>query len=136
MRKINLIYGHNGRNFIFIDEIDNLFCLIFDTFSCRNYKNDEVSNSSPSSTHITKSFMTGSIDKSDFLSMTLYMKSSYFLGNTSNLSLSDIRFSKVVNECGFTVINMSHDCNNWRFFFIIHLVIYLFREFDTIDDGK
>lgn len=68
--------------------------------------------------------------------MTLYMESSYFLGNTSNLSLSDIRFSKVVNECGFTVIDMSHDCNNWWFFFIIHLVIYLFREFDTIDDGK
>lgn len=111
MREINLINSHNGRDIIFIDKIDNLFCLIFYSFSCRNNQNNEISNSSSSSAHITKSLMTWSIDKCDFLSMTLNMESSDFLGNTSNFSLSYIRLSKVVNKCGFTMIDMPHDCN-------------------------
>ena len=53
--------------------------------------------------------MTGSIDESYFLVLTVDVKSSYFLSDSSYLSICDIGMSKIVNKCSFAVIDMPHN---------------------------
>ena len=80
--------------------------------------------------------MTWSINKGNLLPKAIDMESSYFLSDASNLTFCDIWLSKMINECCFTMINMSHDGDYRWFFDHSDIRVGLHAQLFIIDDAE
>ena len=137
MPQIYLVDSYDCSDFILIYDLYHLLCLLFYSLSCCYNQYDQICNSCTSSSHIAEGLMTRSINESYFLVVTVDVKSSYFLSDSSNLTLNNIRMSKIVNKCSFSMINMSHDSNDGWFFIHFNLCFLLIEiDFFSIDDIK
>ena len=79
-------------------------------------------------THGRKGFVTRRIEEGDFPTVVQrYAVRSDVLGNTSGFTRDDVRLPDVVEQRGFTVVDVSHDRNDRRtrneILFLVHLRI-------------
>ena len=94
---------------------NSFFGLWHDIIICSNNDNDQVGYLSSACTHCSKCLVTRSVQKGDFLSaLQIYTVCTDVLGNTTRFICGYICFSDVVEQRGFSVINMTHHGHNWR----------------------
>lgn len=99
---------------ILVDEIDDLLRLLFDSLSRRHNQHNEVSNSSSSSPHVTKSLVPGGIDEGDLLIVADDVEGTDFLGDASDFSLCNVGTPQIVDKGSFSMVDVSHDGHHWR----------------------
>ena len=92
----------------------------------RNNNNSYIGNLSTAGTHGRESLVSGRIEEG-YLTTTFQRNavSSNMLGNTSRLAGDDICIADVVEQRGFSMVNMAHDGDNRRPWHELALIIYL-----------
>ena len=94
--------------------------------SCHNDNND-IRYFRTTSTHGSKRFVTRSIEERDFLAIwQIYVISSNVLSDTTCFTSDNVGTTNIVEQRCFTVVNVSHDGDNWRTEFQIFGCIFLF----------
>ena len=112
IRLINFINCNYYWNFSSFCMINCFFSLWHNTIISCNNNNNYISNTSTSCTHLSKCFMSRCINKCDITSIIINRISSNCLSNTTCFTTNYFTFSNIIKKCSFTMINMSHYCNN------------------------
>ena len=135
--QINFVNGNNSLYVIFVDDVYHFLSLLLHTFSCRNYEHNEVSNPGSSSSHVAEGFVSGCVNEGYFLILAVHMEGPYLLGDSSHLPVGYIWLSEVVDESGFSVVDMPHNSYNWWFFAHPNSHFLMAdRQFPAVDDTQ
>src|SRR5690606_6139478 len=82
---------------------------------------------STTSTHGGKRLMTWSIKECDsFIFIKLNIVSTDMLGDTTGLTGDHVCTTDIIKKRSFTMVNVTHYSYNWRTWFKIFLIIFLF----------
>ena len=93
-----------------------------------SYNDDsDIGNLSTTSTHSSKRFVTRSIEECDMTTiLQSYVVSTNVLCDTTSLTSDNVRFTNVVKQRSFTVVNVTHHSNDWWTWEKIFFAIFLF----------
>ena len=103
-------YGHS-RCFGVINGFDSLW---HNTIVSGNYQDGNIGYLCSVSSHGSKCFMTGSIQKSNFLVIDHHLISADMLGDTTCFGFHHAGLPYGIQQPGFTMVNMSHHSNYRR----------------------
>ena len=79
--------------------------------------------------------MAGCIDESYLLSVAIYVESTNFLSDAANLTLCNGGTSEIIDQCGFAVVNVAHDGDDWGLLFISKLCVLPLRHLNSINNA-
>ncbi|MOA38191.1 hypothetical protein D3C78_1598450 [compost metagenome] len=112
--------------------VNSLNRLRHDTVISCYHDNRNISKLCTTSTHCCKCFVTWSIQECNLFTVNFNLIRTDMLSNTSSFSTSNIRRTNSIKQCCLTMVNVTHDCNNWRTLHQISLVIHFFNRFEAI----
>lgn len=80
--------------------------------------------------------MSGRVQKGDFFIFAFFILyghliSAYVLGYAASLFFCQVGFSYEIKQCGFAMINMTHDADHGLAFFVFVLFSFLFHFFEN-----
>ena len=114
IRLITFVNCNNNRNFCIFCMVDSFQCLRHNTIVCCNNKNNNICYLSTTGTHHCKCFVSRSIKECNVPPFCVNLVSTNFLCNSTSFSCCNICITDSIQCLCLTVINVSHNCNDWR----------------------
>ena len=114
---IHLVDRNNDRNICCLCMVNCFTCLWHHTIICSNNDNSDICNRCTTCSHRCKCFVTRCIQECNLSIINRYLVGTNCLCNTTSFTSCYLRLTNRIQKCCFTMVNMSHDCNNrWTFF--------------------
>ena len=79
-----------------------------------HYQNGDIGYLSAAGAHGGKSFMSGGIQKGDFLAVDFHLVSADMLSNTAGFGIHDIGLADGIQQSGLAVVDMAHNGDHGR----------------------
>ena len=111
---VDLVDGENHRHACGLRVVDRLDGLRHDAVVGRNDDDGNVRNGGAACTHGREGFVARGVEEGDLLSVQHHAVSADVLGDTAGLAFDDVGFADVVQQRGFTVVDVSHDRHDRR----------------------
>ncbi len=119
---------HTGR----LGVLDSLFGLRHHAIVGGNHQDHDVGSLGTTGTHGGKGSVTGGVQEGHHAAIGFYVVGTNVLGNTTRLTGSHFGATNVVEQRGFTVVNVTHNGNNrcaaQLFTFVVHRLNQLVFE--------
>ncbi len=96
------------------NNVSRFFRLRLDAIISSNYQHSHISHLGTTRTHDGERFVTWGIDEGDLTIVFLNLIRTDVLGNPTRLPFHHIRFANRVKRTSFSVVNVTHNDNDWR----------------------
>ena len=120
---IDFVYSNNQRYTSRFCVLDSFDCLWHYTIISSNNKYNDICRLSTTSTHSCEGCVSRSIKESDHTVISFNVVCTNVLCNTTSFSIGNMCATNVIQCRCFTVVNVTHDSNNWCTSFNLNTVI-------------
>ena len=116
-RLIDLVYCNDNADACSFCMADSLYCLRHDTVICCYNKDCDICCLRTTHSHCSECFMTRCIQECNLLTVIIYHISTDMLCDATGLTGNYICLTNRVKQRCFTMIDMTHNADNWRTFY-------------------
>ena len=130
---INLVNRNNDWNTSSLRVVDGFNSLWHNTVIRSDNQDSNICNRSTTGTHRCKGRVSWSIKEGDFLTTLFNLVGTNMLCDTTSFSSRNTWVTKGIKKGCFTMVNVSHDSNNWCTFYHSIFIEVVFVNKETFD---
>ncbi len=128
IRLINLVHGNDNRHTGSFGVIDRFLGLWHSAVISGNNQNNDIGDLGAARTHRGKCFVARGVEEGHFAAVQINIVCTDMLSDPAGFTFCDICFTNCIKQAGFTMVNMTHDCDHRRTGFGV--LILLAIDFD------
>ena len=132
-RFVNLVDGHDDWNIGSLGVVDGLDGLRHNAVIRSHNQDGQVRYRGTAGPHRSKGRVSWCIQEGDFLAIFFDLVGTDMLGDTTSFPCCHTGVTQGIQEGGFTMVNVSHDGDNWRTFDQFLFIEVAFFDEETLD---